>query len=78
MTRLTTAAGCSNEFLTIFRESQSDQGPAWCAIGTLGDAGYYAGADSRDELLALIQGASEMEGVTPTISMTTPTPRQPA
>lgn len=54
-----------------------DQGPAWCAIGTLGDAGYYAGADSRDEL-ALIQEASEMEGVTPTISMTTPTPRQPA
>ena len=57
-----------------------DQGPAWCAIGTLGDAGYYAGADSRDELLALIQEASEMEGVTPTISMTTttPTPRLPA
>ena len=57
-----------------------DQGPAWCAIGTLGDAGYYGGADSRDELLALIQEASEMEGVTPTISMTTttPTPRLPA
>ena len=57
-----------------------DQGPAWCAIGTLGDAGYYAGANSRDELLALIQEASEMEGVTPNISIatTTPTPRQSA
>lgn len=45
-----------------------DQGPAWCAVGTLGDAGYYAGADTLDELRDLIQEASDMEGVTPTVS----------
>lgn len=44
-----------------------EPGPAWCAMGDLGDAGYYAGADTRDELLALIQGAAEMEGVIPQI-----------
>ena len=44
-----------------------DAGPAWCAMGELGDAGYYAGADTRDELLALIQEAAEMEGVTPEV-----------
>ena len=53
-----------------------DQGPAWCATGTLGDAGYYAGADTLDELRNLIQEASNMEGVTPTVSLAagTPTP----
>ena len=44
-----------------------DAGPAWCAMGELGDAGYYAGADTRDELLTLIQEAAEMEGVTPVV-----------
>ena len=44
-----------------------DAGPAWCAMGELGDAGYYAGADTRDELLAQIQEAAEMEGVTPEV-----------
>ena len=42
-----------------------DAGPAWCAMGELGDAGYYAGADTRDELLAQIQEAAEMEGSLP-------------
>ena len=46
-----------------------EPGPAWCAMGELGDAGYYAGADTRDELLALIQEAAEMEGVIPQISI---------
>ncbi|MDE0115972.1 MAG: hypothetical protein OXT07_05070 [bacterium] len=46
-----------------------EPGPAWCAMGELGDAGYYAGADTRDELLALIQEAAEMEGVIPEISI---------
>ncbi len=44
-----------------------EPGPAWCAMGELGDAGYYAGADTRDELLALIQEAADMEGVVPRI-----------
>ncbi|MDE0319232.1 MAG: hypothetical protein OXH86_03380 [Acidimicrobiaceae bacterium] len=44
-----------------------DAGPAWCAIGELGDAGYYAGADTRGELLAQIREAAEMEGVDPEI-----------
>ncbi len=44
-----------------------DAGPAWCAMGELGDAGYYAGADTHDELLALIREAAEMEGVTPDV-----------
>lgn len=47
-----------------------EPGPAWCAMGELGDAGYYAGADTCDELLALIKEAAEMEGVTPQISIT--------
>ena len=42
-----------------------EPGPAWCAIGGLGDAGYYAGSDNREDLLALIQQAAEMEGVIP-------------
>ena len=42
-------------------------GPSWCAMGELGDAGYYAGADTRDELLAQIREAAEMEGVTPKV-----------
>lgn len=46
-----------------------EPGPAWCAMGELGDAGYYAGAGTRDELLALIQEAAEMEGVIPRISI---------
>ena len=46
-----------------------EPGPAWCAMGELGDAGYYAGADTQDELLALIQEAAEMEGVVPQISI---------
>lgn len=46
-----------------------EPGPAWCAMGELGDAGYYAGADTREELLALIQEAAEMEGVIPQISI---------
>lgn len=49
-----------------------EPGPAWCAIGELGDAGYYAGADSREELMALIQEAAEMEGVNPQVSMAEP------
>lgn len=49
-----------------------DPGPAWCAIGELGDAGYYAGADTREELMALIQEAAEVEGVVPKISMAEP------
>ena len=51
-----------------------DQGPAWCATGTLGDAGYYAGADTLDELRNLIQEASDMEGVTPSVSLATTSP----
>ena len=46
-----------------------DPGPAWCAIGELGDAGYYAGADTREELMALIQEAAEMEGAAPQVLM---------
>ena len=46
-----------------------EPGPAWCAMGELGNAGYYAGADTRDELMALIQEAAEMEGVIPQISI---------
>ena len=46
-----------------------DSGPVWCAIGELGDAGYYAGADTREELMAMIQEAAEMEGVIPQISV---------
>ncbi len=38
-------------------------------MGELGDAGYYAGADTREDLLALIQQAAEMEGVIPQISI---------
>ena len=44
-----------------------DAGPSWCAMGELGDAGYYAGADTREELLAQIQEAAEMEGLTPEV-----------
>ena len=44
-----------------------DAGPSWCAMGELGDAGYYAGAATRDELLAQIQEAAEMEGVAPAV-----------
>lgn len=44
-----------------------DAGPSWCAMGELGDAGYYAGADTRDELLAQIQEAAELEGVIPEV-----------
>ncbi len=51
-----------------------EQGPAWCAIGTLGDAGYYGGADTLEELRDLIQEASEMEGVTPTVSQAATNP----
>lgn len=46
-----------------------DAGPSWCAMGELGDAGYYAGADTRDELLTQIQEAAEMEGITPEVLM---------
>lgn len=46
-----------------------EPGPAWCAIGDLGDAGYSAGADTREDLLTLIQQAAEMEGVIPQISI---------
>lgn len=53
--------------IEIYRNHEP--GPAWCAMGELGDAGYYAGADTRDELLALIQEAADMEGVVPQISI---------
>ncbi len=53
--------------IEIYKNDEA--GPAWCAIGDLGDAGYYAGADTREDLLALIQQAAEMEGVIPQISI---------
>ena len=58
--------------IEIYRNTE--QGPAWCAIGTLGDAGYYAGADTLDELRNLIQEASDMEGVIPTVSQAATSP----
>ena len=48
--------------IVIYRNR--DAGPLWCAMGELGDAGYYAAADTRDELLDQIQEAAEMEGIT--------------
>ena len=51
----------------IMAYKNRDRGPAWCAEGAIGEYSYYAGADTLDELKALIAEAAEESGVHPEV-----------